>query len=57
MKYLVQSPSVSEMDPSSSVRSEFGVIIATRKAVRLPAAKKGTLSKKDELDNHVGAYS
>ena len=49
----MQSPAVSKAGPSSSVRSVFEVMMAARKVVRLSAAKEGTLSKKDELYNHV----
>ena len=55
MKYVVQSPAESEVDPSSSVRSAFEVMMVARKVVRLPTAMEGTLSKKDELYNHVRA--
>ena len=56
MKYLVQSPAESEAGPSGSVRSTFEVMMAARKVVRLPIAKEGTLSKKDELYNHLRAW-
>ena len=56
MKYLVQSPAESEVGPSSSVRSAFEVMMAARKVIRLPVEKEGTLSKKDELYNHVRAW-
>ena len=50
VKYLMQSPPESEAGPS------FGVMMVARKVVRLPAAKEGTLSKKEELCNHVCAW-
>ena len=56
MKYLVQSSAESEVGPSSSVRSVFEVMMVARKVVTLPAAMEGTLSKKDELYNHVRAW-
>ena len=56
MKCLVQSPAESEVGPSSSVRSAFEVMMVARKVVRIPAAMEGTLSKKDELYNHVRAW-
>ena len=56
MKYLVQFPVESEVDSSSSVRSAFEVMMVARKVVRLPAAMEGTLSKKDELNNHVHVW-
>ena len=56
MKYLVQSQAENEVRPSSSVRSVFEVMMASRKVVRLPAAMEGTLCKKDELHNHVRAW-
>ena len=52
----MQSPTESEVGPSSSVRSMFEVMIVARKVVKLPAAMEGTLSKKDELYNHVHAW-
>ena len=56
VKYLVQSTTESEVGPSSSVRSAFEVMMVARKVVRLPAAMEGTLSKKDNFHNHVGAW-
>ena len=55
VKYLVQSPAESEVGPSSSVHSLFEVMMAARKVVRLPLAMAGSLSKKDELYNHMRA--
>ena len=55
MKYLVQSSAESEVGPSSSVRSAFEVMMVARKVVRLPVAMEGTLSKKDDLYNHMCA--
>ena len=57
VKYLMQSPAVREAGPSSSVRSEFQVMMPARKVVRLPAAKEGTFSKKDELYNYAWVHS
>ena len=56
MQYLVQSPAESEVSPSSSVCSAFEVMMVARKVVKLLAATEETLSKKDELYNHVRAW-
>ena len=45
MKFLVQS--------SAELRSAFEGMMVARKFVRLPSAMEGTLSKKDDLYNHV----
>ena len=56
MKYPEKFPAESKVDPSSSVRSAYEVMIVARKVVRLPAAMEGTLSKKEEIYNHVHAW-